>query len=361
MIETIAAPPPHGGQRLLVVGAPLDEARGALVMLHGRGATAESILSLAEALRIEDLALLAPAAARNVWYPARFLEPLAANEPYLSSALAAVHHAVERAAGAVGHTRVAILGFSQGACLTLEYGARHPRRYAALVGLSGGLIGPDGLERHSSGSLEQTPVFLGCSDVDFHIPVHRVHDAAATLKAMGAAVDTRIYPGMGHTVNEDEVEAVSRLLDRIGRGADDPADRDPFGRTLDEVTETLGTDLAALFALRPDGSLIMRASRGWTDGLVGRMVVAPGTGSQAGYTIQTGGPVVIADLRTETRFRVPDALLAQGAISGLSTIVGPPERPWGILATHQRRARTFTQDDIARLIAIVARLAPRVD
>jgi len=355
-METVVAPAPHGGQRLLIVGTPLDSARGALVMLHGRGATAESILSLAEVLRTEGFFLLAPAAARNVWYPARFLEPLASNEPSLSSALAAVDHAVGRAARVVGYARVVLLGFSQGACLTLEYAARNPRRYGALVGLSGGLIGPDGLERHRSGSLEGTSVFLGCSDVDFHIPVHRVHDAAATLREMGATVDSRIYSGMGHTVNEDEVEAVNHLLDRVGRDEDARDDRSHLERALAEVMETLATDLAALFALQPDGSLIMRASRGWTDGLVDRMVVAPGTGSQAGYTIQTGGPVVIADLRSETRFRVPDALLAQGAVSGLSTIVGPPERPWGILATHQRQARTFTEGDIARLVAIVARL-----
>jgi len=198
-------------------GASLDNARLVAVLIHGRGASAEDILSLAAEFSVDDVAYLAPQAANRTWYPYSFLAPLAQNEPFLTSALGVVADLV-RTLGekGIGSERVAILGFSQGACLTLEFAARNPHRYAAIVGLSGGLIGPPGTPRVYSGSLEHTPVFLGCSDVDAHIPVERVRETTAVLRTMKALVDERIYRGMGHTVNADEIAAVTALLQRAG-------------------------------------------------------------------------------------------------------------------------------------------------
>ena len=162
---------------------------------------------------MNNIAYLAPQADGSTWYPYSFLAPISDNEPGLSSALSVIDrlvHAVEREH--VPSELVAILGFSQGACLTLEFAARHPRRYAAIVGLSGGLIGPPGTPRNYSGSLEGTPVFLGCSDVDPHIPLERVHESSDVFRRLGASVDERIYPRMGHTINRDEIDAVRALL-----------------------------------------------------------------------------------------------------------------------------------------------------
>lgn len=209
---TISADP-HGHSPVLAAGAPLADARLALVLLHGRGASPEDILGLGHELRLTDVACLAPRASNHSWYPKSFLSPLDENEPYLGSALGLIGRILEDLASqGFDSERVALLGFSQGACLSLEFAARHPRRFAAIVGLSGGLIGPPGSPRDYSGSLDGTPVFLGCSDIDAHIPVARVHESAAVLRRMGAAVDERIYPRMGHTVNRDEVDAVAALL-----------------------------------------------------------------------------------------------------------------------------------------------------
>ncbi|HEY8600381.1 MAG TPA: alpha/beta hydrolase [Thermomicrobiales bacterium] len=205
------------GIQLLVAGEELARARGAVVMVHGRGASAESILGLAESLQTAGLALLAPQAAGGSWYPYSFLAPLEQNEPSLSAALATIGATLDAVAAAgVPAERTVLLGFSQGACLALEYAARNARRYGGVVGLSGGLIGPDGTPRDYAGSLGDTPVFLGCSDVDFHIPQARVIESAEILRGLGGTVEMRIYPGMGHTVNEDELEAVQGILDRLG-------------------------------------------------------------------------------------------------------------------------------------------------
>ena len=204
---------PHQNQRVVTAGVPVDAARGALIMTHGRGATAESILSLADELDVTDLALFAPQASDNTWYPYSFLSEIELNEPGISSGIQVLADLVARIeAAGIPAERIALLGFSQGACLTAEFSARHARRYGAIIGFSGGLIGPDGTPRDYAGSLDGTPVFLGCSDRDSHIPEARVHLTATVLERIGGAVDERIYPGMGHTINSDEVQAASTML-----------------------------------------------------------------------------------------------------------------------------------------------------
>jgi len=182
-------------------------------MVHGRGATAESILTLADEFGRPDLAYLAPQAHGYAWYPYSFLFPMEQNEPGLSSGLATLGDLLERiTAAGVPPERTILLGFSQGACLSLEFAARNARRYGGVIGLSGGLIGPPGTPRDYAGSLAGTPVFLGCSDRDPHIPRQRVDESAQVLTGLGGEVTERIYPAMGHTVNEDEIEFVQGLL-----------------------------------------------------------------------------------------------------------------------------------------------------
>jgi predicted esterase len=207
------APDLHDNEPILHAGPEPSDARLVVIALHGRGAGAEDMIGLAHELQLDDVAFLAPQAANRTWYPYSFLVPMERNEPWLSSAIARIA-GLTAAIGERGidASRVAIMGFSQGACLALEYAARHPRVYAAVAGLSGGLIGPPGTPRDYPGSLAGTRVFLGCSDVDQHVPIERVQESAAGMKGMGAAVDLRIYKGMGHTVNADEIEAVRALL-----------------------------------------------------------------------------------------------------------------------------------------------------
>ena len=207
---------PHGAQPLLTAGSPLVGARAAVIMIHGRGASAESILSLAPALQAEGVAYLAPQAGGGTWYPYGFMSPIEQNEPGISSGMRAIARAVEHAAAAgVPSERIVLLGFSQGACLASEFVARNARRYGGLAVLSGGLIGPDGTPRDYAGSLDGTPVFLGCSDIDGHIPALRVRESAEVLRKLGGDVDMRLYPGMGHLVNEDEIAAVRAMLQTV--------------------------------------------------------------------------------------------------------------------------------------------------
>jgi predicted esterase len=203
-------------QRVLTAGRELAEARFGAILVHGRGGSAEGMLELAGALASEDAAWIAPQADGGQWYPNSFLAPIESNEPWLSASLALVGRLVARCGDAgLPPERIALVGFSQGACLASEFAARNARRYGGLVVLSGGLIGPPGTPRDYAGSLDGTPVLLGCSDFDPHIPVARVQETARVLGAMGGEVDERIYPGMGHTVVDDEIAAARRILDDI--------------------------------------------------------------------------------------------------------------------------------------------------
>ena len=234
----------HHDQQLVTAGAPLEAAEAAVVMVHGRGATAQSIVRMAEEFHHHGVAYLAPQAARNTWYPQPFTAPVEYNEPGRTSGLQAIQDAIEvatrggsaagesggddSAAGDGDSTRggdgkhgeaagiplesVIVLGFSQGACLASEFVARNPKRYGGLVALSGGLIGEAIDPEDDEGDLEGTPVFFGCSDVDPHIPAERVHASADVLDRLEGDVTTRLYEGMGHGVNQDEIDFVSGMV-----------------------------------------------------------------------------------------------------------------------------------------------------
>ena len=224
MLDATGGTGPHAGQPIARAGAPPGDAAGALILVHGRGGNAGEMLGLAELVAPPALACLAPQAAGNTWYPYRFTEPVARNEPYLSSALSALGELVDRLVGdGVPAERIALLGFSQGACLALEFALRRARRFGAAIGLSGGLIG-DRLAQPSAGvrPLQGMPVLLGCSEHDPHIPIARVRETETVMRALGAEVLTRIYPGGGHGINEDEVAITRRVLARVA-GATPPA------------------------------------------------------------------------------------------------------------------------------------------
>ncbi|MBZ6495341.1 alpha/beta hydrolase [Natrinema longum] len=203
---------PHQGQQLVTGGTDLADAEAALVCTHGRGATARGMVQMAEEFHRDGVAVLAPQAARQTWYPNSFLAPVERNEPGRSSGLRAIADAISRANRAgIPTERIMLIGFSQGACLASEYLVRNPRRYGGLAALSGGLIGEE-LDDEYPGDLEGTPVFLGCSDVDPHIPEERVHDTADVLESMNADVTKRLYEGMGHGINDDEMAVVSEMV-----------------------------------------------------------------------------------------------------------------------------------------------------
>jgi phospholipase/carboxylesterase len=211
---------------MIQAGAPPSRAEVAVLMLHGRGADAASILTLADALPLADVAFLALEAPGGSWYPESFLAPLSLNEPALSSALERVAHGIsEIEAVGIPTERVVLLGFSQGACLALESAARNARRYGGVLALSGGLIGnaeipgaapPDDKRFEYGGDLAGTPVFLGCSDVDPHIPLARLRRTTEVMRGLGGEVTERIYPAMGHTVSPDELRFAQGLLSELG-------------------------------------------------------------------------------------------------------------------------------------------------
>ena len=207
---------PHQGQPLLAAGLSLDKARAAMILVHGRGATAQSILELSTVLAHPDLAYLAPQASGNTWYPYSFLAPIPQNEPGITSGLQALEETVAmiEAAG-IPAGKIIVGGFSQGACLASEFVARHTRRYGGLLVFSGGLIGPVLAPGQYEGSLDGTPVFVGCSDVDPHIPIERVEETVDTLTNLGASVTRRIYPNMGHTINQDEIDHALQIVQRV--------------------------------------------------------------------------------------------------------------------------------------------------
>ena len=208
-----AAADPHRAAPVVVAGAPLSEARAAVVLVHGRGGSARDILGLAAELDRPGIAWLAPQAAGNSWYPYSFLAALESNQPHLDSALAALDRLVEGVGDdGPGAERLALVGFSQGACLAVESAARGGRRLGAVAGLTGGLIGPPGTARDYPGSLAGTPVFLGSGDPDPHVPWSRVEETAAVFAELGAEVDLRRYPGLPHTINADEMARLEELL-----------------------------------------------------------------------------------------------------------------------------------------------------
>lgn len=204
---------PHQGQELLTAGKAVDAAQSAMILIHGRGASAYDILELGYYLAPPEMAQLAPQAANSTWYPYSFLSPLPQNEPDLSSALRVIGDLVAQVeAASIPAEKIIIGGFSQGACLASEFAARNARRYGGLLVFSGGLIGPSGTPRDYEGSLAGTPTFVGCSDVDFHIPLERVEETGSVLADLGGVVTKKIYPNMGHTIVQDEIDQARNIV-----------------------------------------------------------------------------------------------------------------------------------------------------
>jgi predicted esterase len=207
---------PHAGQPVLRAGVPVFEARAAIIMIHGRGAGPRNILDLVPLIGHPRAAYVAPGANGGTWYPKSFMSPIPDNEPGISSGIAVIHGLIEEiVSGGVPTERIMLLGFSQGACLTCTAAQRRPTRYGGVIAFSGGLIGPPGTTWDAQGSFQSTPAFFGCSDVDPHVPETRVRESAAAYEQMGASVTTRIYPGMGHLVNDDEVSFARDLLAQL--------------------------------------------------------------------------------------------------------------------------------------------------
>ncbi|NWF88799.1 MAG: dienelactone hydrolase family protein [Ignavibacteriaceae bacterium] len=203
----------HQDQHMIHYGAVLDDADAAIIMVHGRGSSAHDIISLAYEVDLPNVAYIAPQAKNNSWYPLSFLNPVEMNEPGISSGMALLNSIVEMVLQKGFTTeQIYLLGFSQGACLSLEYAARNPKKFGGIFGLSGGLIGEAVKLENYSGDLEGTDIFLGCSDVDPHIPLQRVNDTEQVFKKLNANVSKRIFEGMAHTVNEDEIDFIKTLL-----------------------------------------------------------------------------------------------------------------------------------------------------
>lgn len=207
---------PHGGQPVARLGPDPDAATSAMVLVHGRGADAPSILELGRVLRDDAMVCVAPQAASNTWYPSSFIAPLARNQPWLDSALALLGQTVAELEDAgIPRERIVLAGFSQGACLASEFAVRNPARWGGLLVFSGGLIGPPGMSFAHQGDLQDTPVFMGCSDRDPHIPLERFRETGDKLAEMGADVDLRVYPDMGHTIVQDEVDAARAVVEGV--------------------------------------------------------------------------------------------------------------------------------------------------
>lgn len=204
---------PHENQNILFGGTDINSAKSAMILIHGRGATAESILTLANEFQSGKYVYVAPQANGNTWYPYSFLSPVERNEPGLSSGLKVISNIFKKLNNSgIPDKEIILLGFSQGACLALEYSARNAKQYKGVIGLSGGLIGDKIEKERYSGSFANCTVFLGCSDIDPHIPEERVNQTAVIMKEMGALVTKRIYKGMGHTINEDELNFINSMI-----------------------------------------------------------------------------------------------------------------------------------------------------
>ncbi len=200
-------------KNIIRAGKELSESGKALIMLHGRGGSAEDILSIAEYLNVKEYALLAPEATGNTWYPYSFLAQPSANEPWLSSAMQLLSDVVNDVQEhGITSDNIFFLGFSQGACLTLEFIARHAAKYGGVVAFTGGLIGDKIYRKNYKGDFEATPVFIGSSDPDPHIPVERVYATANIFRSMNASVTEKVYSNMGHTINEDEIKNANNMV-----------------------------------------------------------------------------------------------------------------------------------------------------
>jgi predicted esterase len=207
---------PHAGQPVLTAGPPLGQAPAVAIMVHGRNAGPENILDLASRFDRPELTYLAPSAANRTWYPNSFMADIASDEPDLSSGLEVLRGLVAEVEQAgVSRENIVLIGFSQGACLATEFAIRHAAGYGGVVAFSGGAIGPPGTRWDESGRFDGTPIFFGCSDRDAHVPESRVSESAELCRRMGAAVTKRIYPGMGHLVNDDEIAWARGLLDSL--------------------------------------------------------------------------------------------------------------------------------------------------
>jgi len=203
-------------KKIVTAGKKLSEADKVLIMIHGRGGSAEDILSLASYLSVADFALLAPQATNNTWYPYSFMAPPKQNEPWLSSALSLLQEVVEDVERAgIPSSNIYFLGFSQGACLTLEFVTRNAKQYGGVVAFTGGLIGDKIYPENYKGSFNNTPVFIGSSDPDMHVPVERVYATANIMKDMQADVTEKVYHNMGHTISQDEIDQANKLVFKV--------------------------------------------------------------------------------------------------------------------------------------------------
>ena len=204
---------PHKEENVIYAGSAIEDADSVMILLHGRGADAASMKSLIDEIYREGMIYIIPQAANNSWYPYRFIEKRETNEPGISSGLLLIDSIVNALIkNNIARQNIYLLGFSQGACLAADYAARYPGRFGGVFALSGGLIGNKINADDYNGNLQQTPVFFGCSDADFHIPEQRIHESVQVFANLNAIVTKKIYPAMGHTINRDELNFVNQVL-----------------------------------------------------------------------------------------------------------------------------------------------------
>lgn len=207
---------PHQQQKPQRYGASLARAKAAMIMIHGRGATAKSMFPLADELAQPDFHYIAPQARHHTWYPHSFLEPKEKNQPGIQSGMQIINDLIESLKNTgIPNENIILLGFSQGACLAQEYIARHPQKLGGVVGLSGGLIGQNVKPEYYKGTLENTPIFIGCGEHDQHVPAERIHLTASVMEQLNGAVNKKIYPNMGHTINKDEIKTIRGIMAKI--------------------------------------------------------------------------------------------------------------------------------------------------